>query len=135
VVGVDAMLTRDRGLLPLLEINARNNMSTYQTSLQERFMRPGSTALARQYELSPTTRVSFARLRDRLGDLLLDPATGRGLIINNFATVNAAAPADPDGRPWTGRLYGLLLAGSTAELDALDRAVAEAVRKETNPDD
>ena len=135
VVGVDAMLTRDRGLLPLLEINARNNMSTYQTSLQERFMRPGTVALARHYELSPTARVSFARLRDRLGDLLLDPATGRGLIINNFATVNAAAPADPDGRPWTGRLYGLLLAGSAAELNALDRAVAEAVRKETDPDD
>ncbi|MHC3455192.1 preATP grasp domain-containing protein [Streptomyces prasinus] len=136
VVGVDAMVTRDRGLLPVLEINARNNMSTYQTSLQERFMRPGTVALARQYELSPASPVSFARLRDRLGDLLLDPVTGRGLIVNNFATVNAAAAtAGPDGRRWNGRLYGLLLARSAAELTAYDRAVTDAVRKETHPDD
>jgi D-alanine-D-alanine ligase-like ATP-grasp enzyme len=134
VVGVDAIVTGDGGLLPVLEINARNNMSTYQTRLQERFVGPGTLAMARQYELTLTAPVSFDRLRERLGGLLLSPGAERGLLINNFATVNAAAPRESDGtggRPFNGRLYGLLMAGSEAELADLDAAVTGAVRKES----
>ncbi|WDZ83425.1 ATP-grasp domain-containing protein [Micromonospora cathayae] len=132
VVGVDAITTTDGGLLPVLEINARNNMSTYQTALQERFMGPDTVALARQYDLSLTAPVGFAALRDQLGDLLFDPARGTGLLVNNFATVNAAAPGpDDDPRPFAGRLYGLLLARSEQELTDLDTAVVATVRKET----
>ncbi|MDX3854830.1 ATP-grasp domain-containing protein [Streptomyces sp. AK02-01A] len=131
VVGVDAIVTADGGLLPVLEINARNNMSTYQTSLQERFMRPGDVALARQYELSLTGAVPFTRLRARLGDLLFSTETGRGLLVNNFATVNAAITGEDAGRTRNGRLYGLLIAGSEAELTELDNAVAQSVQKES----
>ncbi|MEU0522074.1 ATP-grasp domain-containing protein [Streptomyces niveus] len=138
VVGVDAIVTGDGGLLPVLEINARNNMSTYQTALQERFMGPGTVALARQYPVSLTGAMPFGELRERLGDLLFTTASGRGLLVNNFATVNAAAPADatdttggtaPDS--YGGRLYGLLIAHSEAELAELDDAVALRVRKES----
>ncbi|WP_117212771.1 ATP-grasp domain-containing protein [Allorhizocola rhizosphaerae] len=126
VVGVDAITTRDGGLLPVLEINARNNMSTYQTRLQETFMRPGMVALARQYHLTLMGHVSFAQMRDRLGGLLF---TGQqGLLVNNFATVNAAAT--DDGRSYSGRLYGLLIAHSEEELTALDASIAERVQKE-----
>ncbi|WP_428965211.1 preATP grasp domain-containing protein [Micromonospora fluostatini] len=131
IVGVDAITTGDGGLLPVLEINARNNMSTYQTALQERFMGPGTVALARQYDLTLTGPVGFADLRDQLGDLLLTTGGGSGLLVNNFATVNAAAPGPDDPRPYAGRLYGLLLAGSEAELADLDHAIARTVRKET----
>lgn len=131
VVGVDAITTTDGGLLPVLEINARNNMSTYQTALQERFMGPGSVALARQYDLTLTGPVSFADLADRLGDLLFTAERGTGLLVNNFATVNAAAPPPDDPRPYAGRLYGLLMAASEQELADLDRAIVATVRKET----
>ncbi|GGM08961.1 MULTISPECIES: preATP grasp domain-containing protein [Micromonospora] len=130
VVGVDAITTGDGGLLPVLEINARNNMSTYQTSLQETFTGPDTVALARQYDLSLTRPVSFAALRDQLDDLLLTPERGTGLLVNNFATVNAAAPAPDDPRPYAGRLYGLLVAGSETELVGLDHAIAQILRKE-----
>lgn len=131
VVGVDAITTTDGGLLPVLEINARNNMSTYQTGLQERFMGPDSVALARQYDLRLTRPVTFADLRHRLGDLLFDRDRGTGLVVNNFATVNAATPEPGDLRPYVGRLYGLLLARTQQELTDLDNGVVAAVQKET----
>ena len=123
VAGVDAIVTRSGQLMPVLEINARNNMSTYQTSLQQRFMTDGTVALARQYDVSLTGPLSFARLRDHLGGLLFTPAAGTGLLVNNFATVNAAAAQQMPGRPYSGRLYGLLLAGGEHELTDLDAAV------------
>ena len=117
----------DGGLLPVLEINARNNMSTYQTGLQEAFMAAGTVGMARQYELSLDGEVGFAAMRDRLGDRLYTTDTGRGLLVNNFATVNAAAAQQERGRRHSGRLYGLLLAGSETELAAIDRAVTECL--------
>ncbi|MDB1085981.1 ATP-grasp domain-containing protein [Streptomyces sp. ACA25] len=130
VVGVDAIITTDGALLPVLEINARNNMSTYQTTLQERFMRTGSVAVARQYDLSLTGRHTFAELRELLGPLLFDAASGCGLLVNNFATVNAAAPDEDSGRTHSGRLYGLLLGEREADLAHLDHAIAERLRKD-----
>jgi hypothetical protein len=131
-VGVDAIVTRSGELLPVLEINARNNMSTYQTGLQERFLPAESVALARQYDVSLTAPIRFAVLHDRLAGLLFTPDSGRGLLVNNFATVNAAAPAESTGRPFAGRLYGLLIASGQDELDELDRAIANRVPKENH---
>jgi hypothetical protein len=134
VVGVDAMLERDGGLLPLVEINARNNMATYQARLHERFLAgtdsgsdsgtgDGPLALARQYQLRLARPLGFAELRDRLGGLLLDAADPtHGLLVDTYATVNAAA-AEADGAPFTGRLHGLVLARDEAELDRLDAEV------------
>jgi phosphoribosylaminoimidazole carboxylase (NCAIR synthetase) len=127
VVGVDAIVTAGGGLLPVLEINARNNMSTYQTGLQEVFMDADKVGMARQYDLALTGDVGFAATRDRLGDLLFTAENGRGLLVNNFATVNAAATQRQDGRSYSGRLYGLLIAGSDQELTDLDQAVAQSL--------
>jgi phosphoribosylaminoimidazole carboxylase (NCAIR synthetase) len=138
LVGVDAITTKDGGLLPVIEINARSNMSTYQVALQERFLTGESIAVARQYDLAATRRIPFERLRERLGDALFDAHRGRGLLVNNYATVNAAAPAeDPaeQARTHQGRLYGLLIARSEQELAELDHAVTEGVRKETGTRD
>jgi hypothetical protein len=131
VVGVDAITTRAGGLLPVLEINARNNMSTYQTGLQERFMDPGTVAVARQYDLRLSAPIGWPGLRDRLGDLIFTADRGAGLLVNNFATVNAAAPEPGDTRPYAGRLYGLLTARTEEELTELDRGVTAAVSKES----
>ncbi len=122
--GVDAIVTADGGLMPVLEINARNNMSTYQTGLQQRFMTDGTVALARQYDIALTRHLSFARLRDHLGGLLFTPETGTGLVVNNFATVNAADGQQDPGRGYGGRLYGLLLATDDIELTNTDTAIS-----------
>lgn len=117
VVGVDAMVDPDGGLYPVVEINARNNMSTYQARLQEAFIDEGKVALVRQYPLRLMERLPFGRLRESLGDLLLEREGGIGLLVNNYATVNAAARTDSD---FDGRLYGLVIADSADRMQALD---------------
>ncbi len=121
VVGVDAMTDPSGDLYPVTEINARNNMSTYQATLTERLVGPDMVALARQYPLRLATPLPFRRLREGLGGLLLSQPGGVGLVIHAFATVNAGAAP----QPFPGRLYGLLMARSTAELDTMDAEVAD----------
>jgi hypothetical protein len=99
VVGVDAMVDPEGGLYPVIEINARNNMSTYQIRLQETVLGAGQSALARHYELRLDEPLPFGRLRDVLGDLLVDAPGGTGLLVNNFATVNAARAVTAPGTP------------------------------------
>jgi hypothetical protein len=112
VVGIDAMIDAEGGLYPLVEINARNNMSTYQSALQDRFMPGAECAIARWYPMPPE-RLSFAALRSRLGDALYDPARRTGLLVNNFQTADA------------GRLYGLVIGRTDAEVAALDAQVSD----------
>jgi hypothetical protein len=124
VVGVDAMVDPAGGLYPVIEINARNNMSTYQIRLQEAVLRASQSALARHYELRLAEPLSFGRLRDVLGDLLIDAPGGTGLLVNNFATVNAARAVTPEGTPAEGRLYGLVIGDDDQAVDRLDAEIS-----------
>jgi phosphoribosylaminoimidazole carboxylase (NCAIR synthetase) len=118
VVGVDALVEPDGGIFPVLEINARNNMSTYQVRLQEAFVADGELAMARHYPLRLAEPIGFPRLREALGDLLFD-GHGSGLLVNNFATVNAGAEV-AGGKPFAGRLYGIVIARDAEELTRVD---------------
>lgn len=121
VAGVDALVEPDGGIFPVLEINARNNMSTYQVPIQERFVAAGETAMARHYPLRLGAPVSFHEVGDALGELLFD-GTNSGLLVNNFATVNAGARTAA-GAPFTGRLYGVLIGSSAAEVGEIDARI------------
>jgi hypothetical protein len=125
VVGVDAIVEPDGGIFPVLEINARNNMSTYQVPIQERFVTAGETAMARHYPLRLGAPVSFHQVGDTLGGLLFD-GTNSGLLVNNFATVNAGAQT-ANGAPFAGRLYGVLIGSSAAEVDEIDARITRAL--------
>jgi hypothetical protein len=120
VVGVDAILARDGELYPVLEINARFNMSTYQARISERLLGRDDVALARHYSLRLDEPIAFAELAGWLGDTLYDPARGRGLLVNDFAAVNAAAGGDG---AFDGRLYGLCIASSREQAISLDADV------------
>lgn len=125
-VGFDAMTGRDGEVYPVVEINARNNMSTYQASLHGRFLRDDEHAVARWYPLRLTRQLPFAQLRRHIADALYDPARRSGLIVNNFATVNADAARLFDGAASvTGRLYGLVIGptpGAVADIDTTIQA-------------
>ncbi len=126
VVGVDAMVDPDDGLYPVVEINARNNMSTYQAVLHDGLVRDEDVAVARHYPVRLTRPLPFDALREVLGDLLLDGAGDRtGLFVNNYATVNAAAPADAaaSAETFDGRLYGVLVADSEERIEAMDHEI------------
>ncbi|MEH1166479.1 hypothetical protein V6V47_13940 [Micromonospora sp. CPCC 205539] len=118
VAGIDALAGADDRLFPVIEINARNNMSTYQTRLQEAFVPSDRLLAARQYPLRLGARLPFKRLRAALDGILLTAAAGAGVLVHNFATVNAAASGDAE--PFDGRLYALLVSDTPAGLNALD---------------
>jgi hypothetical protein len=121
VVGVDAILGAAGDLYPILEINARFNMSTYQTDVAQRFIGSDRVALARHYPMRLRRRRSFADVAEHLGAALFDPERETGFLVNNFAAVNAAAGA---GDAFDGRLYGLCIAQSAAAVARLDAEVA-----------
>jgi D-alanine-D-alanine ligase-like ATP-grasp enzyme len=127
VVGVDAMVDPDDGLYPVIEINARNNMSTYQVPAQERFVGAGQIALARHYPLRLTGELGFGAVRKALDGLVLEQRGGTGLLVNNFATVNAGARGDA---AFDGRLYGIVVGTSDAEIAAVDAEITTRLAEE-----
>jgi hypothetical protein len=124
VAGIDAIITDGGQLYPVLEINARFNMSTYQGGVSERFHPSGYLALARQYPVRIFRPVSFDDVRQAAG-ALLRPAARGWMVVTCFGTVNAnVGIGDP---PYSGRLYAMLIAPDHARLTALDHAVRAAL--------
>ena len=124
VVGVDAILGADDTLYPVLEINARLNMSSYQGTLTERLLRPGGVALSKHYPLAARQPVSFGAVTDALGPLLEPDSDGSVLVVSCFGTVNPRSgdsrSGEPDGTPVKGRLYATLFAPDRATLSEMD---------------
>jgi hypothetical protein len=119
VVGIDAIAGADDTIYPVLEINARLNMSTYQGSVLELCQPDGYVALARHYSLRTGAPWEFSRVSQALGELL-DPgrAPGTGyLIITSFGTAAA------------GRLYAILIAPDQARLAVIDGAAHEILSR------
>ncbi|MBF9129257.1 hypothetical protein I0C86_09750 [Plantactinospora sp. S1510] len=123
IVGVDAILTTADVLYPVLEINARLNMSSYQGSVTEHCQPPGLVAFARHYPLRLPAPVGFDELAGALAPVLHRDGPER-FIITCFGTVNADADRPP---PFDGRLYALLVAEDQAGLTALDDAARAAL--------
>ncbi|MFC8453499.1 ATP-grasp domain-containing protein [Kitasatospora sp. NPDC057223] len=131
LVGVDAILGADGTLYPCLEINARFNMATYQNRIAEHLIRDGQYALATTFDLRPGRAHGFDELRAALGDLLLDrpePAGPgpRGVLVNNFATLNASFLTD--GKPY-GRLYAICVGDDEQDVRRI-REQAETLLKD-----
>ncbi|MFC9711438.1 ATP-grasp domain-containing protein [Paenibacillus sp. NPDC056933] len=129
IAGMDAILDEDGTIWPNLEINARFNMSTYQTNIQNQWLPDGMFGLAKKYALRLNHLLEYGDLRSRLGGLMFKPENGEGLLINNFATVNAAFRSE--GTLFSGRLYGVIIASSPERLRVIDESV-EAVLSSIN---
>jgi carbamoylphosphate synthase large subunit len=125
VAGIDAIVDIHGRVYPVLEINARLNMSTYQGGVTERFQRAGQIAMARHYPLRLDGPCTFDDLRRILGPAL-DLAEDERFVVTCFGTVNANAhrPA-----PFEGRLYAMLIAPDKQRLAALDDTVAVALNQ------
>ncbi|MGC5053167.1 ATP-grasp domain-containing protein [Micromonospora sp. DT48] len=130
VVGVDAIVGADETVYPVLEINARLNMSTYQGGVTELCQPPGTVALARHYPLRLAAPLEFDTVRRALATVSTTRDTER-VLVTCFATVaaNALLPVGAGGppEPFDGRLYALLVAADRDRLHDLDRAVQAAV--------
>jgi len=121
LVGVDAILGADDTLYPCLEINARFNMATYQNRIVERLIRPEQTTLATVLDLKVARAHRFDEVRAALGDLMFTADSPRGVLINNFSTLNAAVVP---GRTTHGRVYALCIGEDIEEVERM-RSEAE----------
>jgi hypothetical protein len=129
VVGVDALLDTKGALYPVIEVNARNNMSTYALPLQEQVLAEDAVQLSRYYSLSLSEPIRFSQLADILDGLLITEPAGQGLLVTDFATVNAALAGAVTARPQEGRLYGIVAGGS--EREVVNHATAVLARLES----
>jgi D-alanine-D-alanine ligase-like ATP-grasp enzyme len=120
VAGIDALVGADGQVYPIIEINARYNMSTYQAALQESFMSDGGAAEARQYPLRLHAPLPFAVLRRELDHLLVRSPGDPGAVIHTFATVNAAGESVKDAEHFDGRLYAFLVGPDAETVTDLD---------------
>ncbi|MFS8098610.1 ATP-grasp domain-containing protein [Lentzea alba] len=118
VVGVDAMLSADGTLHPCLEINARLNMANYQNAIAERLLPADAAAEAGAIDVTFDSPRTFTDFTWPVRDLLMSAGDRRGVVITNFATVNAGAT---EGETFRGRV-GVLCIGA----DAADAATLRA---------
>lgn len=126
VVGVDAVVGADGAVYPVLEINARFNMSTYQGGVLEALAGGLPASLAGQHAVRLTAPVAFADVLDALGPLAtIDPVAG-GVVVTCFGTVNAMAGERP-GEPFEGRLYFITLGPDRAAVTGLADATRTAL--------
>jgi carbamoylphosphate synthase large subunit len=117
-VGVDALLAPDDVLYPCLEINARFNMANYQNAIAERLLPADAAAEACSIDLVLNAPRTFTDVVRPVRDLLLTPDGDRGVVVTNFATVNAEARGQGNFR---GRL-GVLCIGTDPDDAAGTRA-------------
>lgn len=121
VVGVDAIIAIDGTVYPVLEINARFNMSTYQGGILETLAGGLPACLAGHHTVRLSRSLTFAEVRTALGPLSnLDPVDG-GVVVTCFGTVNAMAE-QAGGESFEGRLYFMALGPDRAAVIELAMA-------------
>ncbi|MEW1720520.1 hypothetical protein [Streptomyces sp. NPDC093109] len=121
VVGVDALCGTDGVLYPVLEINARLNLPTYQLPvMQARHASGLPYSLSRQYTVRLSGALSFERLHTVLRPALAKDPDGAHAVISCFTPLNARAGEAKDGRTFPGRLYTGLFAPDPDSLDRLE---------------
>lgn len=122
LAGIDSIIDREGAVYPVLEINARLNMSSYQLGL-EWLIDPRSCVMAKHYPLLLKRPLSFSDLKSSLGpDLFLPPQNISGALIQNFAAVNVNY--NPGAvAPFKGRLYALIVGRNFEEVMQIDQRI------------
>lgn len=119
IAGIDSVVDREGKIYPVLEINARFNMSTYQLSL-ERALEPGTAFIVKNYSLLLKSLLRFQDLAGRLGTSLFGlNGSMRGVGVMCFATVNCNMT--PSVKKAKGRLYVFIAGKDFSEIDFLDK--------------
>jgi phosphoribosylaminoimidazole carboxylase (NCAIR synthetase) len=118
VVGVDAILSSDGKIYPNLEINARFNMSTYQSLIQEACVSVSDVAIAKKINISTYNQLNFEDILFVASDLLYSKDSKKGLLVTNFATVNATRKDINQHND--GRLYFMIIENNIERLTFIE---------------
>ena len=84
IVGVDSMITSDNTIIPMIEINARINQSTFYLKLGNYFHKKNKKTIFRSYDINTDIKLNYLLLKQYLisHDLYFDGERG-SIIINS----------------------------------------------------
>jgi hypothetical protein len=131
VAGADAIIDSDGVLYPLLELNARHNMSTYELAI-DALVGEGLKIVYRYYPLLLERSVAFDEIHARLAPRLYARGHSSGVGVYCFGPLNANANPGRTGAA-RGRLYSFLVGRNDQEIEQLNQWTFRALTDGRSP--
>jgi hypothetical protein len=125
IAGIDSIIDRQGLVYPVLEINARFNMSTYELRLDE-MMDSGLDKIVKYYPLVLNEPLNFNKLSSSLGNNMFTRHSRLGIGVFCFATANCNFRPGAS-LPVKGRIYVFIAGRNAAEVERLDSAMVNAL--------
>lgn len=128
VAGVDAIVTTDELLIPIIEINGRFTLSTYLSFLEPVLGK--FKALSRYFRIITDTRLDYHMVCEMLeSDGLLYRRTKReGIMVYGSGTLSGAPPVQG---VYSGRLFALIIAESWDRVQELNGKLESQIQRIT----
>jgi len=124
VVGMDSLKTRRDELIPLLEINCRFNMASFLTKISRQLARERKI-LAKSFDLLLKNPLSFGEVTEKLigPPNLFSKEKGSGILVNNFATLNANFPKSgkDNHKAVKGKLFCVFIHETPHDIDEMEK--------------
>jgi Pre ATP-grasp domain/Carbamoyl-phosphate synthase L chain, ATP binding domain len=127
IAGIDSIIDREGTVYPVLEINARFNMSTYELRLDE-IIAPEMEKVVKYYPLALSQPLNFLDLSSALGSDMFHAGSQSGIGVFCFATANCNFRPDA-ALPAKGRLYVFIAGRDAAHIDHLDGVMLKALER------
>jgi pre ATP-grasp domain-containing protein/carbamoyl-phosphate synthase L subunit-like protein len=125
IVGIDSMIDRQGTVYPVLEINARFNMSTYEFRLDS-IIEPAFEKVVKYYPFTLRGPLQFEKLCSTLGPDLFRSGSQPGIGVFCFATANCNLQHKPSA-PAKGRIYCFIAGPDANEISRLDDTMRKAL--------
>jgi len=110
VAGIDSIVTQDRVIIPIVEINGRFTLSTYLSFISRTL--GNKKYYARYYRMATSAPLPYGKLCSELDSegLLLTKARSEGVLVYTAGTL--PIESDSHGEMYTGRAFTLIAADS-----------------------
>ena len=127
VAGIDAIITDNDELMPIIEINGRFTLSTY-ISFVDRILGK-AIRFSRYFRIQSDHKLSYRELVMKLkeADLAYDHGSGRGVLLYTAGSLPLRQD-EATGR-YTGRMFVLLCGSSREEVEALNNRLEQFVSR------
>jgi carbamoylphosphate synthase large subunit len=131
VVGMDSLKTEEDELIPMVEINCRYNMASYLEKIIHKLAKD-QKIFSKYFEILLKNPLSFEEVTEKLigpHDLFVKEK-GTGILVNNFAVLNAnfPVPEKQNNKPVRGRLFCVFIHESMRHINEMERRLEENLR-------
>ena len=124
VVGIDSIITSDNKIIPMIEINARINQSTFYLKLGNYFRKKDKRIIFRSYDINTKTELNYSLLKQYLTDNNLYFDGNRGVIIINSSCLSIYKN---DDETYFSRVYLAYIDRSVSSKELLINSIDKAI--------